>query len=128
MLPMLRLMFVLFEVSMPAFGPARARRFSRADPESQYAYLAAWESSTIYFRRASMYGLRSVFAMAYLGNEEVLRQIGIEPGQTEADRHRAAAMDAVANTPGRDVSAAADVTVLADAVDAVRRRVSGGGS
>ena len=38
---LLRLMFVLFEISMPAFGPVRTRRFSRADPDSRYAYLSS---------------------------------------------------------------------------------------
>lgn len=131
---LLRLMFVLFEVSMPAFGPRRTRRFSRADPQSQYEYLCSWETSRIYFRRASMYGLRSVFALAYLADAEVQRHIGVEFGDETLRRQReerasseqAREMHRVADRPGRDVDASADVTVFAEAVEALRRRVSGG--
>jgi hypothetical protein len=121
-----RLMFVLFEVSMPLFGPSRTRTFTRADPAAQYEYLAAWETSRLYFRRAAMFGMRSVFAFAYLADGEVQRRIGVDDGVVTLRRHRAAN---VADLAGADIDPGANVTVLADAVDAVRsldreRRVS----
>lgn len=121
---MVRLMFVLFEVSMPVFGPSRTKTFSRADPDAQYAYLAGWESSRIYFRRASMFGLRSVFALAYLADPEVQRRIGVEDGVSVLRRQRA---QQIADQPGPDIDAAANVAVLAEAVEAVRTLAAGGG-
>jgi hypothetical protein len=114
---LVRLMFVLYEMSMPLFGPSRTRTFTRADPAAQYEYLAAWETSRVYFRRASMFGLRSVFAFAYLADAEVQRRIGLDDGVETLRRHRAAS---VADLPGADIDPGANVTVLADAVDAVR--------
>ncbi|WP_106392125.1 hypothetical protein [Enhygromyxa salina] len=114
---LVRLMFVLFEVAMPAFGPSRTRTFTRAAPEAQYEYLCAWESSRFYFRRASMFGLRSVFAFAYLADPEVQRQIGVNDGVDVLRRQRAAS---VADQVGADIDPNANVAVLVDAVDAVR--------
>jgi hypothetical protein len=112
-----RLMFVLFEVAMPLFGPSRTRTFTGADPAAQYEYLAAWETSRLYFRRAAMFGMRSVFAFAYLADGEVQRRIGVDDGVVTLRRHRAAN---VADIAGADIDPGANVTVLADAVDAVR--------
>jgi hypothetical protein len=122
---LVRLMFVMFELSMPLFGPSRTRIFTRADPAAQYEYLAAWETSRLYFRRACMFGLRSVFAFAYLADAEVQRRIGVDDGvatllryrEGHREGHRAAN---VADLPGADIDPGANVTVLADAVDAVR--------
>jgi hypothetical protein len=128
---LVRLMFVMFEVSMPLFGPSRTKTFTRADPRAQYEYLTAWETSRFYFRRASMYGLRSVFALAYLSDADVLRRIGVEDGVETLRRQRAG--DTVADRAGADIDAAANVAVLADALDAVRtldrerRSVASGG-
>jgi hypothetical protein len=114
---LVRLMFVLFEISMPVFGPSRLRTFTRADPESQYEYLAAWETSRLYFRRAAMFGMRSVFALAYMADPEVQRHIGVEDGVEILRRQRAAR---VADRSGADIDPAANVAVFAEAVDAVR--------
>jgi hypothetical protein len=114
---LVRLMFVMFELSMPLFGPSRTRTFTRADPASQYEYLAAWETSRLYFRRACMFGLRSVYALAYMADGEVQRRIGVDDGVATLRRHRAAS---VADRAGADIDPDANVTVLADAVDAVR--------
>ena len=129
---LLRLMFVLFEIAMPAFGPSRTKTFSRASPEAQYAYLSAWETSELYFRRASMLGLRSVFALAYLASPEVQRHIGVDDGVEILRRQRASEEEAdqlaaqtsrvktVADIPGADIDPAANVAVLSEAVEAVR--------
>jgi hypothetical protein len=126
---LLRLMFVLFELSMPLFGPSRTRTFTRADPAAQYEYLAAWETSRLYFRRACMFGLRSVFALAYMADAEVQRRIGVDDGVTTLARHARDARDAsdarhraasVADRAGADIDPGANVTVLAEAVDVVR--------
>lgn len=117
---LLRLMFVLFEVAMPAFGPSRLRTFSRASPEAQYEYLCAWETSDLYFRRASMLGLRSVFALAYLADPEVQRHIGVEDGVEVLRRQRDSANKTIADIPGADIDPAANVAVLSEAVEAVR--------
>ncbi|KIG17226.1 hypothetical protein DB30_03539 [Enhygromyxa salina] len=119
---LLRLMFVLFEVAMPAFGPSRTKTFTRASPEAQHAYLAAWETSDLYFRRVSLLGLRSVFAFAYLADAEVLRHIGVDDGVEILRRQRASAgkTKTVADLPGADIDSAANVAVLSEAVDAVR--------
>jgi hypothetical protein len=113
---LVRLMFVMFEMSMPLFGPSRTRTFTRADSAAQYEYLAAWETSRLYFRRACMFGLRSVFALAYMADAEVQRRIGVDDGVATLSRHRAS----VADRPGADIDPGANVTVLAEAVDAVR--------
>lgn len=125
---LVRLMFVFFEVAMPAFGPSRLRTFTLASPEARYEYLRGWEHSRFYFRRTSMVALRSVFALAYLGDDEVLRSIGFENGAETLARHRRE--DAQrgrahpANTPGPDTRSpeaqGAEVTALHDAVEAVR--------
>lgn len=120
---LVRLMFVMFELSMPLFGPSRFRTFTRADPDSKYEYLAAWETSRLYFRRACMFGLRSVFALAYMADGEVKRRIGVDDGVATLRRQRATEMAdaaAVADRVGADIDPAANVTVLAEAVDAVR--------
>jgi hypothetical protein len=114
---LVRLMFMMFELSMPLFGPSRTRTFTRAGAAAQYEYLSAWETSRLYFRRACMFGLRSVFALAYMADDEVQRRIGVDDGVTTLARHRAAS---VADRPGADIDAGASVTVLAEAVDAVR--------
>jgi hypothetical protein len=111
---------VLFEVAMPAFGPSRTKTFTRASPQAQYEYLCAWETSDLYFRRAAMLGLRSVFALAYLADPEVQRHIGVEDGVEILRRQRAAAAKTVADIPGADIDLAANVAVLSEAVDAVR--------
>jgi hypothetical protein len=116
---LVRLMFVMFELSMPLFGPSRTRTFTRADAAAQYEYLAAWETSRLYFRRACMFGLRSVFALAYMADAEVQRRIGVDDGVTTLLRHRDHRAS-VADRPGADSDANANVTVLAEAVDAVR--------
>jgi hypothetical protein len=116
---LLRLMFVLFELAMPAFGPSRTRTFSRASPEAQYAYLSAWETSDLYFRRASMLALRSVFALAYLADPEVQRHIGVEDG-VDVLRRQARRAQTIADIPGNDIDPAANVAVLSEAVDTVR--------
>jgi hypothetical protein len=118
---LVRLMFVLYEVSMPVFGPSRTRTFTGANPAAQYEYLASWESSRVYFRRAAMFGMRSVFAFAYLADGEVQRRIGVDDGVETLRRHRARHWaGSVADVPGPDIDPGANVTVLADAVDAVR--------
>jgi hypothetical protein len=119
---LVRLMFVMFELSMPLFGPSRTRTFTRADAAAQYEYLAAWETSRLYFRRACMFGLRSVFALAYMADAEVQRRIGVDDGVTTLLRHarHRDGQASVADRPGADIDANANVTVLAEAVDAVR--------
>ncbi|PRP95198.1 hypothetical protein [Enhygromyxa salina] len=119
---LLRLMFVLFEVAMPAFGPSRTKTFTRASPEAQYEYLCAWETSELYFRRAAMLGLRSVFALAYLADAEVQRHIGVDDGVEILRRQRAGTTKSptIADRPGADIDPAANVAVLSEAVDAVR--------
>jgi hypothetical protein len=122
---LLRLMFVMFELSMPLFGPSRTRTFTRADPAAQYEYLAAWETSRLYFRRACMFGLRSVFALAYMADAEVQRRIGVDDGVATLSRHRdqRAHRDhraSVADRAGPDIDPGANVTVLAEAVEVVR--------
>jgi hypothetical protein len=114
---LVRLMFVLFELSMPLFGPSRTRTFTGANPAAQYEYLAAWETSRLYFRRACMFGLRSVFALAYMADAEVQRRIGVDDGVATLARHR---VSTIADRPGADIDAGANVTVLAEAVDVVR--------
>jgi hypothetical protein len=114
---LVRLMFVMFDLSMPLFGPSRLRTFTRADSVAQYEYLAAWETSRLYFRRACMFGLRSVFALAYMADAEVQRRIGLDDGVTTLRRQRASQ---IANRAGADIDPNANVTVLAEAVDAVR--------
>lgn len=116
---LVRLMFVMFELSMPLFGPSRTRTFTRANAAAQYEYLAAWETSRLYFRRASMFGLRSVFALAYMADAEVQRRIGVDDGVAALSRHRGDRAS-VADRPGADIDLDANVTVLAEAVDAVR--------
>ena len=122
---LVRLMFVLFEVAVPAFA-GRLTTFTRATPELRHDYLVGWENSRFYFRRGSMFALRSVFALAYLGNEEVLRNIGYENGADTLARHRAEdeAKRAKSNHPadrgGPDVAKPGNVAVLADAVETVR--------
>lgn len=116
---LVRLMFVFFELSMPLFGPSRTRTFTRADPKAQYEYLAAWETSRLYFRRACMFGLRSVFALAYMADAEVQRRIGVDDGVVTLSRHRAQ-QGSVADRAGPDIDPGANVTVLAEAVDVVR--------
>ena len=120
---LLRMLFLLIEFSMPVFGPSRARRFTQATPEAQYEYLTTWETSRIYFRRVSMYGLRSVFALAYFSDEGVREQIGFESGTTVLERHKSErhpVLAAVADAPGRDSNTSADVVALETALDAVR--------
>ncbi len=121
---LLRMLFLLIEFSMPVFGPSRARRFTQATPEAQYEYLKTWETSRIYFRRVSMYGLRSVFALAYFADDSVRERIGFESGTTVLERHRRErrhpVLAAVADAPGRDTQANADVVALETALDAVR--------
>lgn len=119
---LLRLMFVLFEIAMPAFGPSRTKTFTRASPEAQYEYLCAWEASDLYFRRAAMLGMRSVFALAYLGDPEVQRHIGVDDGVEILRRQRAAAArtKTIADVPGADIDPAANVAVLSEAVETVR--------
>jgi hypothetical protein len=127
---LLRLMFVLFEVAMPAFGPSRTRTFTRASPEAQYEYLHAWETSELYFRRAAMLGLRSVFAFAYLADAEVQRHIGVDDGVEILRRQRAGVATGatkgptkprtIADRAGADIDPAANVAVLSEAVETVR--------
>lgn len=119
---LVRLMFVLFEVAMPAFGPSRLRTFTRASEKARRDYLIGWEQSRLYFRRASMFALRSVFAFAYLGDDEVLRTIGIEGGAETLARQRREGSLHLADRPGPDTRGAANVAVLADAVETVRER------
>lgn len=114
---LVRLMFLMFELSMPLFGPSRTRTFSMAKPEHRRAYLSAWENSSLYFRRISMSGLRSVLTLAYFSDPDVQRLIGVESGAEVLRRQRAAS---VADRPGPDIDAAANVAVLADAVEVVR--------
>lgn len=116
---LLRLMFVMFELSMPLFGPSRTRTFTRADPAAQYEYLAAWETSRLYLRRACMFGLRSVFAFAYMADAEVQRRIGVDDGVATLRRHRSR-RESVADRLGADIDPGANVTVLAEAVEVVR--------
>jgi hypothetical protein len=123
---LVRLMFVMFELSMPLFGPSRTRTFTRADPAAQYESLAAWETSRFYFRRACMFGLRSVFALAYMADADVQRWIGVDDGVTTLARHQAQDKQdkqawSVADRPGADIDPGANVTVLAEAVDSVRK-------
>jgi hypothetical protein len=120
---LVRLMFVLFELSMPLFGPSRTRTFTGANPAAQYEYLAAWETSRLYFRRACMFGLRSVFALAYMADAEVQRRIGVDDGVATLARHARLTrhgVSTIADRPGADIDAGANVTVLAEAVDVVR--------
>jgi hypothetical protein len=116
---LLRLMFVMFELSMPLFGPSRTRTFTRANPAAQYEYLAAWETSRLYFRRACMFGLRSVFALAYMADAEVQRRIGVDDGVATLSRQRDRRAS-VADRAGPDIDPGANVTVLAEAVEVVR--------
>ncbi len=68
-----------------------------------------------------MVALRSVFAMAYLGDDDLLRDIGFENGADTLARQRGAAgAKHPANIPGPDTQGSASVTALIDAVDAVR--------
>lgn len=128
---LVRLMFVMFELSMPLFGPSRFRTFTRANPAAQFEYLAAWETSRFYFRRACMFGLRSVYALAYMADVEVKRRIGVDDGVATLARQRA---QKIADAVGPDLDPTANVTVLAEAVDAVRtldrelRGVAAGGA
>ena len=117
---LVRLMFVLFEVAMPVFGPSRLRVFSLAKAQHRHAYLSSWENSQFYFRRASMFALRSVFALAYLADEDVLSSIGIEDGVEILARHRAERAGGPADLRGADIDSSANVAVLRDAVDTVR--------
>lgn len=118
---LVRLMFALFEVAVPVFA-GRPTRFSRAAPQLRYDYLVGWETSRFYFRRSAMLALRSVFALAYLGSDEVLRTIGYENGAETLARQRAerGAGPHPAERPGPDLAGAANVAVLADAVGTVR--------
>ena len=132
---LVRLMFVMFELSMPLFGPSRFRTFTRANADAQFEYLAAWETSQFYFRRACMFGLRSVYALAYMADGEVKRRIGVDDGVATLARQRAAKDAAkIADAIGPDIDPGANVTVLAEAVDAVRsidrerRGVAAGGA
>jgi hypothetical protein len=113
---LIRLMFVMFELSMPLFGPSRTKLFSQAEPEHQRAYLATWESSNLYFRRIALSGLRSVLSLAYFADADVQRLIGVQDGVEVLARQRAR----VADRPGPDIDPAANVMVIGDAVEAVR--------
>jgi hypothetical protein len=86
---LVRGMFLLFEVSIAAFGPERALRFSTASPAARRAYLASWENAELYFRRVAFQALRSIFTMAYMADPEVGRQMGVEDGMAALRRYRA---------------------------------------
>lgn len=122
---LVRCMFVMYEMGMLVFGPSRTRTFSAAKPEHQAAYLNAWENSSIYFRRISFSGLRSVLTLAYFADPSVQAMIGVENGVEVLRRQRAASgRNNVADRPGPDIAADANVAVLADAVAVVREHHS----
>lgn len=85
---LMRTMFLMFEVSIAAFGPGRRLRFSKSKPEHRMAYMSAWENSDLYLRRVSFQALRSTFFLAYFGNEGVQGDIGLEDGEAAVERWR----------------------------------------
>jgi hypothetical protein len=115
---LVRMMFVLFEVGMPVFGPDRTHRFSTSSPEQRTRYLQGWESSRLYFRRASMFALRSVLSLAYLGDSEVQRRIGVDDGVVILARQRRAA-EPKSIVDERDWDHP-NLAVLTTAIDSVR--------
>ena len=74
----LRSLYQLFEFGIAASTLNPAKRFTTADPEERREYLEEWEHSSIYARRMIFGGMRSVFLLAYLSNETVSGEFGMD--------------------------------------------------
>lgn len=79
---LIRALFVLFEQAtlvFPARGVGAFRRFSSMTPDQRRAYLESWARSRLYLRRMALNALKAVMIMGYVGRDENLRALGLEP-------------------------------------------------
>lgn len=75
-----RALFHLFDLwyAVHAFNPMA--RFVSATREQRASYLATWEHSDMYARRLAFQGLRQIISIAYMEDEGVRRNLGIDDG------------------------------------------------
>lgn len=79
---LIRAMFLLFEQAtliFPARGVGAFRRFSAMSPEQRNRYFEGWAGSRLYLRRMAFTALKAVLIMGYVGRDENLRALGLEP-------------------------------------------------
>ena len=57
----------------------RTSRFTSQGPEARVRTLRSWEKSSIYFLRLSFQSLRTLFTLAFIGNDAVASQLGAVP-------------------------------------------------
>lgn len=82
---LIRAMFALFELGPVLIPHPRPGPFTRLKPEHRATHLLGWENSRFFARRTAYSALRSVMMMAYGGNAEVERAMGVING-AEATR------------------------------------------
>jgi hypothetical protein len=79
---LIRLLLLLFEQStivLPARGVGAFRRFSSMSPEQREQTLQGWAESRFYLRRAAFTALKAVLVVAWVGDPECLRALGLAP-------------------------------------------------
>jgi len=75
-------LLLLFEQStivLPARGVGAFRRFSSMGPEQRDQALRGWAESRFYLRRAAFTALKAVLVVAWVGDPEGLRALGLAP-------------------------------------------------
>lgn len=75
---LIRLLLAFTELGPLLFGPSRSR-FTQLSHDEQLRFLDTAFTSRIYFRRVAFISLRAVMTMAYLGNDEVAKHMGMTP-------------------------------------------------
>lgn len=75
---LMRLLFQAIEHGPWLLGP-RFSRFTRLDAASRIVFLGKLAKSDLYFHRVIFLSIRVMLTMAYLANDEVARQMRIEP-------------------------------------------------
>lgn len=73
---LMTLLMLLMEQGPLLFG-LHLRRFSGLSVEARTRYLAGWENSSIYYRRALLTSVRMIFSFAYLDHPRVQEALGM---------------------------------------------------
>ena len=84
---LIRAMFVLFEqgtLLFPARGLGAFRRFSSMRPDQRLSYLEGWAHSRVELRRMAFSALKAVLILGYVGHDENLAVLGLEPWELDA--------------------------------------------
>jgi len=89
---LIRALFLLFEQAtllFPARGVGAFKRFSSMNAHQRRLYVEGWASSRLVLRRKAFDALKAVLVLGYLGREENLRALGLEPWSIEPVLHPA---------------------------------------